>query len=108
MTKKYSCWGAEAEEEEGMKTLAWIPCTVEMLQWHRVDADRVGARVRITAPGGDGATLSMALVLRDNPRIDDELILLATVSHLQADFRAPGPTPSYAAKEGTGELKSSA
>lgn len=92
-----------------MKTLAWLPCAVEMVSWKRMDEEHVHANVITTQPGGVPARLMVRLNLRDNKSSgDEELIFMAAVSHLQAEFRAPVPTPSYAAKEGTGELKSSA
>lgn len=84
-----------------MKTLAWLPCTVEMLGTTRLDEHQVAANVRVTSPGGDGALISVALTLRDNhSKGDEELIFMAAVSHLQADFRIPPPAPSFAAKDG--------
>jgi hypothetical protein len=91
-----------------MKTLAWLPCTVELVSVRRVDEHTVHANVITTQPGGVPARLTIPLQLRDNfSKGDDELIFMSAVSHLQADFRIPPPAPSFAAKEGTGELKSS-
>lgn len=92
-----------------MKTLAWLPCTIEMVSSKRLNENTVEAVVIATQPGGVPARLRLWLTLRDNQSTgDDELIFMAAVSHLQAEFKVPPPTPSYAAKEGTSELKSSA
>lgn len=88
-----------------MKTLAWLPCSVEMVGSKRIDENIVHATVLVTQPGGAPVLLIVPLTLREG---DDELIFMAAVSHLQACFKVPPPMPSCAAKEGTDELKSSA
>jgi hypothetical protein len=84
-----------------MKTLAWIPCAVELIGIDRKDEHVVHVRVAITAPGGVPQIIVQPIALRDNfSSGDEELIFMAAVSHLQADFRAPAPAPSFAAKDG--------
>ena len=92
-----------------MKTLAWLPCTVEMENWRRIDEDTVHVYVSVFGPGFEGSgRVIVPISLRDNNSTGDaELFFMAAVSHLQIDFRVPEPKPSYAAKEGTNELKSS-
>lgn len=69
---------------------AWIPALVELRGHYRLNAETISADVHIILPGHLPHQANVHIRLAGSP--DSELVLMAAVSHLQADFRAPGPS----------------